>query len=54
MIHIFKFNLLKFIISYSRDSYLISKTSLKKASKYINNAIQYNVFVPTANAQIRI
>lgn len=54
MIHIFKFNLLKFKISFSRDAYLISKTSLKKASKYINDAIQYNVFVPTANAQIRI
>ena len=54
MIHIFKFNLLKFKISFSRDAYLISKASLKKASKYINDAIQYNVFVPTASAQIRI
>lgn len=55
MIHIFKFNLLKFIISYSKETYLISKRSLKKTSKYVITTIQYiNVFVPTKHTQIRI
>jgi hypothetical protein len=55
MIHIFKFNLLKFIALYSKEAYLIGKRSLKKASKYVISASQYrNVFVPTTRTQIRI
>lgn len=55
MIHIFKFNLLEYIISYSKGTYLISKWSFKKASKHVITTIQNtNVFVLTKHTQIRI
>ena len=53
--HVFEFNLLKFVIAYSKETYLINKRSLKRASGYIITTIQYiNVFVPTKHTQIRI
>jgi len=55
MIHIFKFILLEFIIPYSKGTYLISKRSLKMASKHVITTIKNNnVFVLTKHTQIRI
>ena len=55
MMHIFKFNLLKFVKSRSRETYFMSKRSFKKASRYVITTIQcINVFVSTKHTQIRI
>ena len=53
--HIFKFNLLKTVKTSSKETYLISKRSFKKASRHVITTIQYiNVFVSTKHTQIRI
>ena len=55
MTHIFKFNLLKLVKPRSRETYLMSKRSFKRASRYVITTIQYiNVFVSTKHTQIRI